>query len=269
MACYATLKLIHGKNITKMYPNIALNKIPTIFKFREINKRMIESLVSGEVYFAPPGQLNDPFDCQIDLRKSIDTAIEKVNTNEKKLRLIGLKENVENLFIDLPKSIENFGVWSGSLNLENPLMWAHYADEHRGICLTYDLPKNFIDYKLGDVIGIHPVEYNSNPMIDFFLAQVEAETFDTFDDFLTKIIVKLLTSKDECWEYEKEGRVISNNSGLKKIGKSALRQVCFGLRTTESDKELVREILDKHGYDVNICEIERDDNDFGLRTKEV
>jgi hypothetical protein len=44
-----------------------------------------------------------------------------------------------------------------------------------------------------------------------------------------------------CWKYEKEGRVISKTQGLKEIGKSALQQVCFGLRTPESDKELINQ----------------------------
>ena len=38
-------------------------------KFRQINKRLIESLITGEVSFSSPENLNDPFDCQIDIKK--------------------------------------------------------------------------------------------------------------------------------------------------------------------------------------------------------
>ena len=38
------------------------------FKFRAINKHLIESLVNPSLYFARPDTLNDPFDCRLDLR---------------------------------------------------------------------------------------------------------------------------------------------------------------------------------------------------------
>jgi hypothetical protein len=239
-----------------------------IFKFRAINKRMIESLINAEVYFSSPAYLNDPFDCQIDIEKSLDNAISIVyGTGEKNLKL--LKESFSSFFSKVQEDLRTCGVWSCSLDLESPLMWAHYGDEHRGICLLYELPEIFTNHKLGEVVGCSPVDYEKNPIVDFFIEKSESINTQDFHGFSTDLIVKLLTSKDECWGYEKEARVISKESGIKKIGKIALKQVCFGLRTPESDKKLVREILTKHNYDVTICEIERDQNDFGLKTKEI
>jgi len=37
------------------------------YKFRRIDKYTIESLVTPSLYFARPSELNDPFDCQINL----------------------------------------------------------------------------------------------------------------------------------------------------------------------------------------------------------
>jgi hypothetical protein len=239
-----------------------------IFKFRAINKRMIESLVNAEVYFSLPGNLNDPFDCQIDIEKSLGNAIRRVDgVGKKNLEL--LKENFGSFFSKVQTDLKTYGVWSCSLELENPLMWAHYGDEHRGICLLYELPEKFKDHKLGEIIGSSPIDYEKNPIVELFIEKSESLNNQEFGAFSTDLIVKLLTSKDECWSYEKEARVISRASGTKKIGKTALKQVCFGLRTPQSDKDLVKEILSRHDYDVTICEIERDHNDFGLQAKEI
>lgn len=240
----------------------------TVFKFRSINKRMLESLINGEVYFAAPESLNDPFDCQIDVSKSLKNAIEKAG-GEQREKLLKIKDNLSSLLGVVERDIKKIGIWSCSLELENPLMWAHYGDEHRGICLAYDLPNSFIDHRLGEVIGVSPVDYEDNPIVNWFLNNTNPLSAKSIDDFATPLIEKLLTSKEKCWEYEKEGRVISRAPGIKEIGKPALRQVCFGLRTPESDRELVRKVLDSHGYDVPVCEIERDDNDFGLRARKI
>jgi DUF2971 family protein len=239
------------------------------FKYREINKRLIESLITGEVYFSSPEQLNDPFDCQIDIRKSLNTAIGKVQGNQEKV-LSSIQQKLDDIFLQLEKDIRTFGVWSCSLELENSLMWSHYGDEHRGICLAYELPDTFIDHTLGEVIGLHPVEYTKDPITNWFIenSKIEGEP-PPLGNFITSLIVKLLISKEECWKLEKEGRVISKTQGLKEIGKSALKQVCFGLRASERDRDLIRNILDKHGYKVTICEMVRSRNDFGLEVKEI
>jgi len=239
------------------------------FKFRPINKRLIESLITGEVYFSSPEKLNDPFDCQIDIKKSLNSATNKVQGAKKKV-LLSIQQKLDRILSDVERDIRTFGVWSCSMELENSLMWSHYGDEHRGISLAYKLPDKFIDHTLGEVIGIHPVEYCKDPITNWFIEQSKVKRGQLpLENFMTSLVVKLLISKDRCWQYEKEGRVISKTQGSKEIGKSALQQVCFGLRTPESDKKLIKNILDKHGYKVTICEMIRSENDFGLKTKEI
>ncbi len=229
---------------------------------------MIESLITGEVYFSPPEMLNDPFDCQIDIQKSLDTAIKKVKGDDARV-LLAIKERLNQFFPRLESDIKTFGVWSCSMELKNSLMWSHYGDDHKGVCLTYALPETFIDHTLGEVMGIHPIDYGENPIVDWFVEISKHQHAPDFGEFATDLTIKLLTSKDKCWEYEKEGRVISRDQGPKEIGKSALRQVCFGLRTPERDKKLLRSILENHGYNVTICEMIRSENDFGLLAKEI
>ena len=61
------------------------------FKFRAINKYMIESLVNPSLYFAKPNTLNDPFDCLIDLRNTFSRAVHLTTGNRRAwLKGIGL-----------------------------------------------------------------------------------------------------------------------------------------------------------------------------------
>ena len=55
------------------------------FKFREINKYLIDALVKGTIYFASPRQLNDPFDCRVDIKKSAKQAIEQLTGKKKEI----------------------------------------------------------------------------------------------------------------------------------------------------------------------------------------
>ena len=70
-------------------------------------------------------------------------------------------------------------------------MWSHYGDEHRGICLTYKLPEKLTDHTLGEVIGLHPVEYAKNPITDWFIEQSKiTDEPPPLEEFITSLIVK-------------------------------------------------------------------------------
>ncbi len=47
------------------------------FKYRPVNKFLLDSLVKAVIYFPNRKQLNDPFDCNVDIVKSVENAIEQ------------------------------------------------------------------------------------------------------------------------------------------------------------------------------------------------
>lgn len=237
-----------------------------IFKFRKIDKRTIESLLSGNVYFSKPSDFNDPFDCQLKVYKSLQQAI-SIADEAKRSILLEVKKRFELNLPEINRDIENFGVFCAAQNLNNELMWAHYADSHKGICLTYKLPDSFLDDKKGVVLGTHPVDYVDDPLINWFLSN--SWVYKDFNEVVTEMAIVILTNKAPCWSYENEGRVISRSYGLKNIGLESLKQVCFGLKTSQEDKELIHRILSGIGYSGIYCEIENDGTDFGIREKEI
>lgn len=238
------------------------------FKFRAVNKHLIDSLVKGSLYFARPSLLNDPFDCQIDIKKSAKHAISQLSGVKSEIlkKILG----IEGYLNEIQRKMKKVGICSFSLKLEEPLLWSHYADEHRGICLTYQFPEEFLIDRENQVVGVSKTEYGKNPLTDWFIENIPEEYGKEFEDhFTTELLKKVLIIKSESWAYEKEARIIREVEGVFPIHKKFLTQVCFGLNTPESDKSLIRQLVDNSGYSASYCQIERKEDDFGIKAVEI
>lgn len=238
------------------------------FKYRFINKNLIDSLVNGSLYFALPSNLNDPFDCQIDLRKSANFAASKVSGVKREilLKIAGLDTFVD----EIQRRMTKIGVCSFSLSLEEPLLWSHYADEHRGICLLYEFTESFFLDEVNEIVGVSDIEYGENPLSDWLIESIPDRIADDFyDDFTTELLKRVLIVKSDGWRYENECRIIRQHAGPFLIPKECLKQVCFGMHTSESDIQLVRKIVDSSGYIVNYCRICKKESDFGIKAVEI
>jgi len=105
----------------------------------------------------------------------------------------------------------------------HPLMWAHYADAHRGICLGFRR----------DALGaVARVRYPQRvPRLGSDLSAERRRDIA----FLTK---------RAPWAYEREWRLVDtegqdNPMNYLTLGRAAIRQVIFGDRTSEDDRNWV------------------------------
>jgi len=239
----------------------------TLFKFRGINKYLIDALVKGTVYCAQPIRLNDPFDCQVDIKKAAGNAISRLS-GKKKQNLVKLLKT-KGFFDRIQKDIKGVGICSFSLVLEEPLLWSHYANEHKGLCLTYEIPGEFFFDPSNNIIGVSPVEYNANPLTKWFINNAPQKAVRDLDEFAIELLKKVLAIKGKVWGYEIEIRIIREKEGGFPIPKDFLKQVCFGMNTSESDINLVKQIIDNAGYSVEYCQIERSEQDFGIKAVKI
>src|SRR3569832_2664480 len=90
------------------------------------------------------------------------------------------------------------GLMCFSDNWASPVMWAHYADKHHGVCLGFDIPKR------GDEDLLFPVVYNPSR-----LQYVLDHTKDVLGLDQT-FIHALIETKSREWSYEREYRVVAN-----------------------------------------------------------
>ena len=92
---------------------------------------------------------------------------------------------------------------------------------------------------------------------------------DTRQEFIIKLMEKMLTVKSTDWVYEKEGRILARNQGAKNIDPAYLKQVCFGMNTPDGDMELMQKLLEKEYKQVGIAKIVSDGTDFGIKVIDI
>lgn len=235
------------------------------FKYRAIDKRLLEQLVNSAMYFPHRAQLNDPFDCNIDIVRAIDHAIIRgtceVTGLLKKLRQ---DEEVINQFM---RNVGEMGIGSFSLTRNETLLWSHYADDHRGVTLRYDFPLKYLDD--GDsFLGVSPVSYEPNAVSDWLIENVHLN-FEDHEAFIIGLLKKVLMSKAPAWSYEQEARLVRLEAGLFAFPRSTLTHVIFGLQTSTQDEALVRAIVDKYYDMVKFGKAVRTGDDFGIGTVET
>jgi len=249
-------------------------KVRTLYKYRAFDANTLALLVNREVYFADPARLNDPYDCQVSVTAAIDAAIVEVNKETGK-NIRGKLEKVKKLSDILAKmeaDTRSVGVLSLTQDPLNALMWSHYADEHRGICIGFRLSPAITEYnEVNMIIGTSECHYcSSNPFLDFFLEFVQSEDLMTWSDFWPSILSLGMVSKAEPWRHENEVRVLRKDPGAVLFQHHDLLEIIFGMRTDERARKTIKNILSGGNWShVKYRQVVRDQGSFGLDLVEL
>ena len=107
----------------------------------------------------------------------------------------------------------------------NELLWAHYANSHKGFCIEYDLDILLKNHSSQFDIKnqIHVVYKNERPEV--------SESDSLFD-----VQSKVFGTKSLAWEYENEVRLVFLTEGEKPIPPEAITAIYFGLNMSLEDK---------------------------------
>lgn len=232
-------------------------------KFRALTEYFWRNLETGTVYFSPPSKLNDPFDCQIDLLKAVRLAKQGMGTLDE--RALALWRAFAATISEPAATCGVFSLCAGDLRgLQERLLWSHYAADHKGVCVTYQIPYTFVD----SLIGCSGVSYGEVKLLDA-IRKLDLSTTDR--EARLDVVKCFLTTKAEQWAYEKEVRFISFQPGSVQFERSWLRQVCFGLNTSSEDRQKVVDQVRTHGYtECSFVElVHSDDGLYALESREV
>lgn len=148
------------------------------------------------------------------------------------------------------------GMLCFSKNWKNPVQWSHYADNHRGICLGFDVHDDLLQ----------EVDYVTE-RVECTLAEIqESSDKETHEN----LIHVMMATKYADWRYEQEVRVFSmlNNEddGLffQKFDEAiALREVIVGARSSVSRADLAR-ALGTHAQGIDVCKARLGFNRFEI-----
>jgi len=139
-------------------------------------------------------------------------------------------------------------------------MWAHYASNHKGICLSFKA-----DYFEGN-----PGFYFDSEFLPLYKVKYTRKLPGPMDLVTLGIdenMINFFITKYSDWSYEEEWRLLlfpqnvqwQHTRTIKKFGKEALEGIIFGLYTSKKDIKATYKLINKNylelGYNVNfyIC----------------
>ena len=164
-------------------------------------------LVKNEAYFRSRNQLNDPNELRPEIvfdgpekamrlfvrelvqQRSGRLSLAKRLQEERKV--MHIYKNPEQLRKMLHDILDRLGIFCLSETDNEMLLWSHYADAHRGVCIEFDT-------KVGFLAAARQVTYgDKRPIVNRLV------------DSLIEIGEKSMLSKLKAWAYEREWRIIA------------------------------------------------------------
>ena len=221
------------------------------YKYRPWDEYSKRTLVDNTIFFSSPSDVNDPYDCRFpnitkpnpeQLKKYLE--IKFINLRDPyrdKTRVHGglvlldaylevsMRKRTpvswEEIVDEAKQMVLNRSSLCSLSSLNNsPLLFAHYADSHRGICFQF------------------------HHTLEFSLAHVEAieyqKTFDMLDIFNDwecddeSLVQAAIYRKSEDWKYENEWRAFRLNKpkGIVSFDPRCLSGLILGCKMPERDR---------------------------------
>ena len=242
--------------------------LPTsLFKYTQLHCNSLDCLEHSSVWMAAADTQNDPFECFLKYEDSELTRkffrdpqfqekfrliynsdislkeIEDIQNDinpEKKFQNICKEKGIKKFYGDgtnqrnsiisslIKKYMSKIHLSSFSERNDSILMWTHYSQKHKGICIEYDFSN---DYEI--IEYLEPVYYTKQRY-----AITNAYGFDKINNTLR--IAAFTKAKD--WKYEKEWRIVfpCSKEGYLKVPKP--KAIYLGTRFDENKDELKERI---------------------------
>lgn len=263
------INTISNKSIVfdKIY-DICRYHIPdTLFKYYSLtedevlNQQKFKTLKDQTIFMGDVKNLNDPFDS-----KTIFYNSEFLRKNHS--RLEGCKGK---LIDDFSKGIKVASFTAIGVN--SMPMWAHYADNHKGFCVAYDMNNN-IELKK----SIFPVQYTKERIdVTSVLSKLVGESEKQIELGKRKVVITDLSivyiqmlsynQKHISWSYEKEFRCTtsSGRAHLKAIPKA----IYIGLKCLPNHKKELKKIASELKIPIYEMKFDELSENFNLISKKL
>lgn len=260
-----------------------------LYKYRPFGVNTLRAITEAEIFYAKPSTFNDPLDCD----PTIDLDIDRVHLERLLYRMLLKRKSeeearsdigylrymsseygdyktepeVENYLMrmvandikrELDAELGNEGVLSLSATWKSGLMWSHYADEHRGICIEYDT-RNQLHPRLGSVDYKGPRAIKTS---DLYRWKVREDA-----DAKERVVKTYFYTKSGEWRYEREWRDVRDESGVTEVPFRTTAILC-GLRCDSTVIKSIVKLLSDHPA-IKIWQVLPKDEGFGLRRYQV
>ena len=155
-----------------------------------------------------------------------------------------IDEMIKGLYIQLSKVI---GVSCFSTSSDNILMWSHYANKHRGVCIEYDF--SLLEQLENINAFLLPVMYsNERPLLPF--EKLELENGQAKQESVIRImpdLIRAILTKSKFWDYENEWRFIALAEPKQPVKLPIISRIFTGSNITEENfQKVVSAIGNRH-----------------------
>lgn len=191
----------------------------TLYKYVSLN-RVVDILDYHRLYLNDGTNFNDPFEITVVDKKTHKT-----------------------------RHIEGLHILSLTNSFRSKLIWSHYTDSHKGVCLTVKVPNHLV----------YPICYSTkwiyeDSNIDSIIAASKKVTKKSVDKDFSALghNKKIAYIKDKKWSYEKEYRIVfdkTDESGLiyddgKWFMSVKISNIYLGANFDKNETEIQKEIMD-------------------------
>lgn len=228
-----------------------------------MNQFTLDIIAGNRIFYPLPESFNDPFDTQCSFKKntvitpsSDAKKIAKAFPDDEGIMAYELKDvssNIENFH----NCLKSFGIVSLAESAADILMWSHYADDHKGICIELERHEN---NALGNVDVTRKVVYTKNyPSLSSKSLLSDAD--------ISSSLQRVLYTKSEHWAYENEWRTFKPSGGKVYPLPGKIKSITFGVRASNMDIEIVRKLI--KGSDIKLYQAQLKQGEFGIKFSKI
>jgi hypothetical protein len=248
------------------------DEIEYLYKYRSLSERSVpfveRTLLHNELYFPRPAEFNDPFDCcpapsssvtaeewEEYLNRLYKERAPHLSAGEQRREVAEKLKDPTLLVCAMTKSANEIansvGVLSLSARPDHPLMWSHYSDSHRGICLRFRASSEMPFFGRAQKVRYQAKRPQLNPIRDS--RHLGAE--------------KALLTKADFWSYEEEWRIIEYEAGpgIQTFPPEQLDGIILGTRMSAEDSNRVRGwISERSQQGIELLQARTDESEFRI-----
>ena len=200
----------------------------TLYKYKKLKhfEYFMDMLITRRLYGATFRELNDPMEGYFISENFDNSEWETMKNTRKRVRICSL-----------------------SKNYNNALMWAHYADEHKGCCIELEVPDDTKWIRLD-------MQYQSSmPKLSSGIDSKEA-------------IKQIFGIKSNFWSYEKEVRFIklvkqtTEGKPYKANLPIRIKKIYLGIRVPLDVKNRIERIVKAVDSNIDVIKIRQDNINF-------
>lgn len=258
------------------WPNTKMKRPIRIYQYQPFNVRTLANLKGRHLWYSKVARFNDPFELAYVIEQDladddVDYIYARLRDNQVKQKGASALAEWDSAYMTKGIINDKFreGILQGTVNAlvkqklneggvsclaeanDDILMWAHYADGHRGFCLEFDT--SFEPFS-----KLHQVKYQ--PQIPTFNP---VRVFQDAEEFM-----KIFTTKFTAWKYEKEWRLLhkKGDTGYR-YGVEALTGIYLGSAMEEAHKDVVLHLL--HGSPTKFYKVNRSPTTFAISIEPI